>query len=107
MNSIDTVVSAFVEGVRGALEKHDVTFDECRAAVKYLLGVADAGEIPLLTDLFFNTTMGRHSWRPAHVHYKARKYGDELTKGEVHENGVRVVEFNFDLVPTSKQPIAA
>lgn len=252
---IETVTSAIVEAVRGALEKHDVTFAEYRAAVKYFLSVAEAGEIPLLVDVFFNTTicdienrmfggtpstiegpyylpdspvipnggtlklyeldngepmilrgrvadqhgkpvegtvvdvwhstpdglyggihgdipaecyrgqlitdedgryevrttvpvpyqipnngptgallesMGRHSWRPAHIHYKVHKDGfHELTtqayfaggdyvdsdccegvhadnvKSDVHENGTRIVEYNFDLVPTAKQAIAA
>ena len=254
-NRIETVVAAIVEGVRDALVKHDVTFEEYRAGIKYLLEVASAGEIPLLADVFFNTTicdienrnfggtpstiegpyylenmpvipnggtlrlyeldkgeplilrgrltasdskpisgavvdvwhstpdglyggfhgdipaecyrgqlitdadgryevkttvpvpyqipsqgptgallasMGRHSWRPAHVHYKIRKEGfHELTtqayfeggdyvtddccegvhaaniKPEARENGVRVIEYNFNLVRAVKRAVAA
>lgn len=253
-NRIETVVDAIVEGIRDALVKHDVTFEEYRAGVKYVLDVAAANEIPLLVDVFLNTTicdienrsfggtpstlegpyylenmpripnggmlklyehdkgeplilrgrvtdsknkpiagavvdvwhstpdgfyggihgdipaecyrgqlatdadgryevrttlpvpyqipnsgptgallesMGRHSWRPAHVHYKVRKEGfHELTtqayfqggdyvdddccegvhadniKPEVRENGVRVVEYNFNLVGAVKRAAA-
>lgn len=254
-NRIEIVVAEIVEAIRGALVKHDVTFEEYRSAVKYLQDVAAAGEIPLLCDVFFNTTicdienrnfggtpstiegpyylknapiipnggtlklyerdngeplilrgrvtgpdnkplsgavvdvwhstpdglyggihgdipaecyrgqlitdangfyevrttvpvpyqipnqgptgalleaMGRHSWRPAHVHYKIRKDGfHELTtqayfeegdyvaddccegvhpdniKSEVRENGVRVVEYNFNLVAAVKHVAVA
>ena len=56
-NRVEAVVSAIVDGVREALIKSNVTFEEYRVALKYLLDVADAKEIPLLVDVFFNTTI--------------------------------------------------
>ena len=56
-NRLDAVVSSIVEGVRGALKEHDVTFDEYRQAVKFLKEVTEAKELPLLVDVFFNTTI--------------------------------------------------
>jgi chlorocatechol 1,2-dioxygenase len=56
-NRLETVVSAIVDGVRAALIKHDVTFEEYRQGVKYLMATADAHETPLLIDVFFNTTI--------------------------------------------------
>lgn len=52
-----TVVMAVVEGVRDVLRSHEVSFDEYRAAVRYLMTVAEAGETPLLLDVFLNSTI--------------------------------------------------
>lgn len=54
---IDAVVSDIVAAVRNALKKHDVTFEEYREGVKFLMQVAEEREVPLLIDLFFNTTI--------------------------------------------------
>jgi len=68
--------------------------------------------------------MGRHAWRPAHIHFKARKEGlkdhitqvyfegedyvdsdccdaviDELVHGFIEENGVKVITKDFVLDP--------
>jgi chlorocatechol 1,2-dioxygenase len=56
-NRIETVVSAIVDGVRAALSDHDVTFDEYRTGLRYLMENAASGELPLLVDVFFNTTI--------------------------------------------------
>lgn len=54
---INTVVSAIVENVRDALREHNVTMDEYRTAIGFLAKTMKAGEIPLMTDVFFNTTV--------------------------------------------------
>ncbi|MEM7569337.1 MAG: dioxygenase [Pseudomonadota bacterium] len=54
---VDAVVQDIVEAVRGALRKNDVNFEEFRAAVGFLAKTAQAKEIPLMIDLFFNTTI--------------------------------------------------
>jgi chlorocatechol 1,2-dioxygenase len=56
-NRLETVVAAMVDCVRDVLAKYDVTFEEYRTGVRYLLDVAEAKEIPLLFDVFFNTTI--------------------------------------------------
>jgi chlorocatechol 1,2-dioxygenase len=56
-NRVDAVVSDIVDAVRSVLEKHEVTFDEYRKAFGHLIETQNAGEIPLLVDLFFNTTI--------------------------------------------------
>ncbi|MEO0423535.1 MAG: dioxygenase [Pseudomonadota bacterium] len=56
-NRLDTVVRSIVEGIRGALREHDVSFQEYRAGMKYLMETAKGGELPLLIDLFMNTTI--------------------------------------------------
>lgn len=56
-NRIAEVVNAVVEGIRGALTEKEVTHEEYRAAVKYLVETAEAKELPLLLDVFFNITI--------------------------------------------------
>jgi chlorocatechol 1,2-dioxygenase len=56
-NRIDAVASDIVEGIRQALVKHNVTFDEYRAGVMYAVKTANAGEIPLMLDAFLNSTI--------------------------------------------------
>ena len=56
-NRTDAVVSAIVDGVRQALRDHDVTFEEFRMGIGHLQKTAEAKELPLLIDLFFNTTI--------------------------------------------------
>jgi chlorocatechol 1,2-dioxygenase len=51
------VTDDIVAGVRSALKKHGVSFDEYRQGMKFLMQVADSGEVPLMIDLFFNTTI--------------------------------------------------
>ena len=46
-----------VEAVRDVLRKHDVTFAEYRAAVGHLIKTQEAKEMPLLIDVFLNTTI--------------------------------------------------
>lgn len=56
-NRADEVVSAIVEGVRHAVREKDVTFEEYRAGIAYLMKIAQSGELPLLVDLFLNSTI--------------------------------------------------
>jgi catechol 1,2-dioxygenase/chlorocatechol 1,2-dioxygenase len=58
-NRLDTIVSDLVASVRRVMEAHDVTFEEYRAALDFFLKTAEAGEIPLLVDVFFNTTIAQ------------------------------------------------
>src|SRR3546814_450059 len=54
---INAVVSDIVDGVRAALFKHDVTFDEYRVALAFLLDAFEKNDVPLLMDVLFNTTI--------------------------------------------------
>src|SRR3546814_12888461 len=54
---INAVVSDIVDGVRAALFKHDVTFEEYRVALAFLLDAFEKNDVPLLMDVFFNTTI--------------------------------------------------
>nr|AAT99373.1 TfdC2 [Sphingomonas sp. TFD44] len=56
-NRIHAVVSDIVDGIRNALIKHEVTFDEYRAGVMYAVKTGEAGEIPLMLDVFLNSTI--------------------------------------------------
>lgn len=51
------VVTAVVEAVRGALTEKKVTLEEYRAAVNFLNKTAAAGELPLMSDVYFNITI--------------------------------------------------
>jgi chlorocatechol 1,2-dioxygenase len=54
---LEAVVADIVEGIRGALTKHDVTFDEYRQGIGYIMKTVDQRELPLLIDVFLNTTI--------------------------------------------------
>jgi chlorocatechol 1,2-dioxygenase len=56
-NRLEAVVADIVEGIRGALTKHNVTFDEYRQGIAYVMKTVEAGELPLLIDAFLNTTI--------------------------------------------------
>lgn len=52
INRVESVVQDLVAAVAGVIEKRHVEFDEYRAALGYLIEVAEAGEMPLLADVF-------------------------------------------------------
>lgn len=54
---IRSITMDIVNAVRDVLEKHEVTFDEYRAGFNHLAKTQAAGEIPLLIDVFFNSTI--------------------------------------------------
>lgn len=56
-NRVDTIASDIIDAIRHVLEKHEVTFDEYRAGFHHLIKTQEAGEVPLLLDAFFNTTI--------------------------------------------------
>ncbi|SIN67545.1 catechol 1,2-dioxygenase [Parasphingorhabdus marina DSM 22363] len=58
-NRLDQVVSTIVEKVRDGVREEKVSYEEYRAAVGYMMKVADAGELALFIDLFLNATMCR------------------------------------------------
>lgn len=56
-NRVETVVGAIIDGVRQALKDNDVTFAEFRIGMRHLMKTAQAGELGLLVDALFNTTI--------------------------------------------------
>lgn len=58
-NRIDAVVFDIVKAVREVLEKHNVTPEEYRAGVGFLMEWANAAdyEVPVMCDLWFNQTI--------------------------------------------------
>lgn len=54
---IDLIVTDLVAAAREVLRKHDVTFPEYGAAMKFFAQTQQAKELNLLVDLFFNTTI--------------------------------------------------
>ncbi|MCY4427928.1 MAG: catechol 1,2-dioxygenase [Halieaceae bacterium] len=54
---VHDVVTAVIESVRQALTEKQVTLEEYRAAVNFLNETAAAGELPLLSDVYFNITI--------------------------------------------------
>lgn len=58
MNERATAITMdIVEAIRAALRKHQVSFGEYRAGFMHLAKTQQAGEIPLLIDVFFNSTI--------------------------------------------------
>lgn len=56
-NRTKDITTDIVEAVRDVLRKHQVTFQEYRAGFGHLAKTQAAGEIPLLIDVFFNSTI--------------------------------------------------
>lgn len=56
-NRTKDITLDIVEAVRDVLRRHEVTFDEYRAGFQHLAKTQGAGEIPLLIDVFFNSTI--------------------------------------------------
>ncbi len=56
-NRIDEIISHLVAAVRTAVVEKNVTFEEYRASIGYLLAVSKAGELPLLIDVFLNAAI--------------------------------------------------
>lgn len=56
-NRLNDIVSSLVESVRKVLVEHRVTPEEFRAGIGYLVEAAEAKELPLLIDVFFNITV--------------------------------------------------
>lgn len=56
-NRAHDITQGIIDAVRGVLIEHKVTFDEYRMGSKHLSDTAEAGEIMLLLDVFFNTTI--------------------------------------------------
>lgn len=79
-NKIDAVVSDIIDGVRQALVKHEVTFEQYRAGIKHMMETAKAGEIPLLLDVFLNTTV-------ADIEQSQRKGSQNTIEGPYFREG--------------------
>ncbi|MBC6402895.1 MAG: catechol 1,2-dioxygenase [Hyphomonadaceae bacterium] len=56
-NRLDHVVRSVVGAVREAVVEEQVTFEEYRAAIGYMMKIAEAGELPLFIDVFMNSTI--------------------------------------------------
>jgi catechol 1,2-dioxygenase len=51
------VVAPVIEMIREQIRSQRVTYDEWHAAIRYMMELADAGEIPLAMDVFFEATV--------------------------------------------------
>lgn len=56
---VAAVAEDLIESAKEVLHRHDVTHSEYRAAWRWLIGLADSGEIPLFLDVFFESTVER------------------------------------------------
>ncbi|MFY0681536.1 MAG: catechol 1,2-dioxygenase [Thalassovita sp.] len=85
-NRTEAVVYDIVKAVRGVLDKHDVTFEEYRAGVGFLMQYAQAApfEIPLSCDLWFNATI--HD-----IEMKSRKGSVTALEGPYFKEDIPVV----------------
>ncbi len=52
-----TITLDIIEAVRDVLRKHEVTFPEYRAGFAHMIKTQEAGEIPLLIDVYLNSTI--------------------------------------------------
>jgi catechol 1,2-dioxygenase len=51
------VVAPVIEMIREQIRTQRVTYDEWHSAIRYMMELADAGEIPLAMDVFFEATV--------------------------------------------------
>ncbi|MDJ1009662.1 MAG: chlorocatechol 1,2-dioxygenase [Paracoccaceae bacterium] len=51
------IIGDVVEALRGVLRKHEVTFAEYRAGFMHMAKTQEAGELPMLIDVFLNSTV--------------------------------------------------
>ncbi|MDJ0979713.1 MAG: dioxygenase [Erythrobacter sp.] len=56
-NRLDQVVTTISNAVRDAVRDENVTFEEYRAAIGYIMKTAQAGELPLFIDVFMNAAI--------------------------------------------------
>ncbi|WP_119166128.1 chlorocatechol 1,2-dioxygenase [Algihabitans albus] len=56
-NRVEAITMDIVEAVRDVLRKHEVTFGEYRAGVGHMIKTQEAKELPLLIDVFLNSTI--------------------------------------------------
>ncbi|WP_257551901.1 dioxygenase [Sphingopyxis sp. DBS4] len=56
-NRVKEITMDIVNAIREQLIKHDVTFDEYRAGFAHMIETQKSGEIPLLLDVFLNSTI--------------------------------------------------
>lgn len=63
---VATVATEILSAVQERLEKHQVTHSEYRAAWRWLIGLAESGEVPLFLDVFFESVVERltHDGKP-------------------------------------------
>lgn len=54
---VSEITLDIIDSVRDVLKRHEVTFPEYRAGFMHMVKTMKAGEVPLLIDLFFNTTI--------------------------------------------------
>ena len=54
---VTTITMDIVEAIRDVLRKNEVSFAEYRAGFMHLVKTQQSGEIPLLVDVFFNSTI--------------------------------------------------
>jgi chlorocatechol 1,2-dioxygenase len=81
---IRAITTDIVEAIRGVLKKHDVTFAEYRAGVGHMIKTQEAKEIPLLIDVFFNSTV-------VEIENRVRKGSKAAIQGPYFVEGAPVV----------------
>ncbi|WP_299775073.1 chlorocatechol 1,2-dioxygenase [uncultured Tateyamaria sp.] len=88
---VTTITMDIVESIRDVLRKHDVTFAEYRAGFMHLVKTQGAGEIPLLVDVFFNSTIVEIENR-GRKGSKAAIQGPYFVPDAPHVNGELAIE---------------
>lgn len=83
-NRAHDVTQALIEAVRGVLREHRVTFDEYRAGSDFLQKAAEANEVMLMVDVFFNTTI-------VDVENESRKGSSASIQGPYYIEGAPIV----------------
>ncbi len=63
MSRVETLVSALLGAIGRVVADHDVTYEEYQAAKQWLIAVGEAGEWPLLLDVFVERTVERTAFR--------------------------------------------
>lgn len=56
-NRLDQVVAKISNAVRDAVREENVTFEEYRNAIGYIMKISESGELPLFIDVFMNSTI--------------------------------------------------
>ncbi|MFC3229888.1 dioxygenase [Marinibaculum pumilum] len=99
-NRVDEVVYDIVKAVREVMARHDVTYEEYRSAVGFLMGYADAApfEIPLSCDLWFNATV--HD-----IEMKSRQGSTTALEGPYFKEEVPLVRDSLKVLEGQGEPM--
>lgn len=94
---VATVVSALMDKLREGIVEHKVTYDEYAVAKKYAIEVGEAGEWPLFSDVFFESTV-------EHVNAEQQEGSDGAIEGPYYLPGAKVLSRPYVMPMRPNEP---